>query len=168
MALIKSFRNMAVAAMLLSASVAQATVLQFTVSGDYTASWQMDSDRMPEEYFTDVGLVQWEVAGTYAGTTAGIADIGFFNGGFGGGLSILDLDTFDYLLVADGPQIYSGTEINPHFAPGTFALTEYMGTGMYLLTITEVAEAAVPEPATGALLIGGLALLAVARKRRQA
>ena len=166
MALMKSLKNVLLAAMLCSAGVANAALLQFNVTGDYTASWQMDAERVPEEYFGEVGLVMWEVAGTYAGSASSMADIGSFNGGFGGGLSILDLDTFAYLLVADGPQIYAGTETNPLFAPGIFALTEYEGTGRYLLTVTEVAEAAVPEPATGALLLGGLGLLAFARKRR--
>jgi len=166
MSLKKSLKNMLLAAVLCSAGVANAALLQFNVTGDYTASWQMDSDRVPEEYFGEVGLVMWEIAGTYAGSASGSADIGFFNGGFGGGLSILDLATFEYLLVADGPQIYSGTEPSPLFAPGIFALTEYEGTGNYVLTVTEAAAAAVPEPATGALLLGGLAMLAYARKRR--
>jgi hypothetical protein len=168
MSFMKSLKHGLLAAVLLSAGAAQAALLQFNVTGDYSASWQMESDRIPEEYIGDVGVVMWEIAGNYAGSASGIADIGFFNGGFGGGLSILDLASFEYLLVADGPQIYSGTEVNPLFAPGTFVLTQYEGAGSYLLIVTEVAQAAVPEPATGALLLGGLALMAASRNRRKA
>jgi hypothetical protein len=167
MTLMKSLTKAAFAAVLFSASVAHAAVLQFNLTGDYTAQWQMDADRVPEEYFTELGAVFWDNAGTFPGSTGTLVDLAFFNGGFGGGMSIYDLASGDYLLVADGPQIYAGTEINPHFAPGTFALTEYEGIGNYLLTVTEVAEAAVPEPATGALFVGGLALLYGARRRRQ-
>lgn len=166
MALMKCVRSVAIAALLLSAGVANAAVWQFNLSGDYTASWQMDADQVPEEYFVELGAVFWDIVVTHPDAMTSLADIAYFNGGFGGGLSILDYASGEYVVVADGPQIYTGTEINPVFAAGTFALTSYEGLGNYLLTVTEVAETAVPEPATGALLFGGLALLVASRKRR--
>lgn len=168
MKLMQSLRNAAAVAVLFTAGVANAAILQFNITGDYTASWQMDSATVPEEYFTELGSVFWDIPGTFSGATDGIVDIAFFNGGFGGGMSIYDIPSDTYLLIADGPQVYTGTEINPLFAPGTFTLTEYAGgTGLYVLTVAELAEAAVPEPATGAMLLGGLAVMVAARRRRR-
>lgn len=166
MKLMKCLRNAAAIAVLLTAGVANAAILQFTVSGDYTAQWQMDTESVPDEYATTLGTIFWDVAGNFPGSSGNIADIAFFNGGFGGGLSIYDYAGDVYLLIADGLQVYAGTEIAPVFGPGTFELTEYEGPGRYVLTVSELAEAAVPEPATGALLLGGLALLYASRKRK--
>lgn len=166
MKLMQSLRNAAAVAVLFTAGVANAAILQFNITGDYTASWQMDSATVPEEYFTELGSVFWDIPGTFSGATDGIVDVAFFNGGFGGGMSIYDIPSDTYLLIADGPQVYTGTEINPLFAPGTFTLTEYAGSGRYVLTVSELAEAAVPEPATGAMLLAGLAVMVAARRRR--
>ena len=166
MKLMHLLRNAAAVAVLLTAGVAQAAILQFTVTGDYTAQWQLDTGRTPDEYATDLGTIFWDVAGNFPGASAGIVDVAFFNGGFGGGLSLYDLAGDAYLLVADGLQVYTGTEFAPVFGPGTFALTEYEGAGRYVLTVSELAEAAVPEPATGALLFGGVAMFYVARRRQ--
>ena len=70
------------------------------------------------------------------------------------------------LLVAVGPQRYTGAESAPTFQLGNFALTESRdGVGRYTLTISAVSAA--PEPATFALLLGGLVVggAAVARRR---
>lgn len=166
MKLMHMLRNAAAVAVLLTAGVANAAILQFTVTGDYSATWQMDSASAPDEYATELGTIFWDVAGNFPGTSGNVVDVAFFNGGFGGGLSLYDYAGDVYALIADGLQIYTGTEIAPVFGPGTFDLTEYEGTGRYVLTITELADAAVPEPATGALLLGGVALLVGSRKRK--
>ena len=51
----------------------------------------------------------------------------------------------------------------PTITPGTYALTEYLGSGTYTLTI---AAPAVPEPASWAMMIGGFAIAGAAMRRK--
>lgn len=72
----------------------------------------------------------------------------------------------------EGFQLYTGPEDSPTFRPGTFALTEFDGTGRYALTVTDLdalpePPVDVPEPASTALLLGGLGVLLASCKRRQ-
>lgn len=162
MNLMKMVRSAALAAMLLSAGVANAVVLQFTLTGDYSATWQLNSTVNPDVVGPDEGFILWDVEG-FDDAILGVADLTFYNAAIGGGLEIYDFWNDVYLLSTDGPQLYSGSEANPAFLLGTFTLSEYEGTGTYTLTIAAVdappGPAPVPEPATGALLLGGLALL---------
>lgn len=167
MKLFKSLRNAALAVMLLSAGAANATLLNFTLTGGYTASWQLDSAPVPDDAAAGQAFVLWDVPG-FPGASLGVADIYFFNANFGGGLEIYDFWSDTDLVVTDGPQLYSGSELSPVFNLGTFALTQYMGTQTYTLTIA-LADAGgtdVPEPATGALLLAGLGVILVLRKRQ--
>jgi hypothetical protein len=172
MMLMKSLRNAALAAMLFTAGVANATVYEFTLSGAYTANWQLDSSREPEDYISGLYFTYFDNEGNFPEASLGIADVSFFYAGFGGGMSIYDYYADIYLMIADGPQLFTGTETDLGFNVGTFALTEYQGTGSYTLQIAEVGgpvlpPADVPEPATGALLLGGLACMTAAAKRRK-
>ena len=153
----------AVAATLLCAGAANAALYQFTVSGDYSASWQIDSDAVPDVIFSGVGITYVDVTGSYANAVSPLADITFFNGSLGGGLSVEDYYGNAYLVVADGPQLYSGDEDAPVFMTGTYALTQYEGTGTYSLTVS-----AVPEPATYGMMLTGVGLVGAALRRRQA
>ena len=170
MKLMKFVRNAALVAMLFSGSVANAALLQFTVTGDYSASWQMDSNPTPDAYGEDEGFLVYDVEG-FPDAILGVADITFWSAAIGGGLEIYDYYFDNVLLSTDGPQLYTGSEDNPNFILGSFALTEYLGTGLYTLTIAEIGgptlpPSDVPEPATGALLLGGAAIMAGMRKRR--
>jgi len=151
----------AVAATLLCAGVANAALYQFTVSGAYSASWQMDSAPTPDLAAVGLGISFGDVSGFYQNAVSALADVSFFTSAMGGGMSIEDYYGGTFLLVADGPQLYEGTEEAPVFSTGTYALTEYQGTAGYTLTI-----AAVPEPATYGMLLAGMALVGVAARRR--
>lgn len=157
-------------ALLAFATPAHAVVLDFTLTGDYTASWQLDSSPVVSGDSAD-GFVVWNVLGSFPGATFPYtSDISFYFASALGGLSIDDpfVDpTGDpvNLLAADGPQLFTGTATNPTFSLGTFALTENGGRGTYSLTIA-AAPPAVPEPATWAMMVLGFGAIGVAMRAK--
>jgi hypothetical protein len=168
MNLMKSLRSAAVAVMLFAAGVANAGVYQFNLTGDYTASWRLNATVAPDDGTTGQDFVVWDVAGTFPGASLGIVDLTFYNAALGGGLQIEDFWGSMTLVSTEGAQLYTGPESAPVFRLGTFGLTEFLGSGTYTLMVTEVnaGPVNVPEPATGALLFGGLGLMYALRKRR--
>ena len=163
----KHFAKFVVAAVAASAFAlpAQAALLTFTVTGDYSATFQIDSNPTPDDlsagqYFTIFDVENFPAA------TLGVADVSFFNGSVGGGLELYDFYGSNVLLSTDGPQLYTGSESAPTFLTGTFALTQYQGTGTYTLTISNPAAAAVPETATWAMMLAGFGMVGFAMRRR--
>ena len=171
MNLIKSLKNVAIAALLFSAGVANAAIYQYQLTGDYTASWQLDSAATPDDTMANTYIGFYDVQGTFPGSVQNLADLYFYNGEQLGGLEIFDLSAQLDLLMTEGPQLYSGSENNPTFLLGTFNLTDLNGSGTYVLTVTDLdatPPGTVPEPATAAMLIAGLGLFAASRKRFKA
>jgi hypothetical protein len=170
--LIKHLRNAALATMLFSAGVANAALYQFQLTGDYTASWQLNSTVSPDAVGEGEGFVLEDVFGDFPGSFFDYTDLTFFSEAIGGGMQIEDYYGDSVLLSTDGVQLYTGSEFSPTFRLGKFALSEYLGTGRYSLTITDLDAVPppvdVPEPASTALLLGGLGVLLASRKRRQA
>ena len=165
----KKLMTMALATMLFSAGAANAALYEFKLTGDYTASWKMDTEQEESSAETGAGLTFEEVAGDFPGYD--VLDITFFNAGISGGLQLYDFYSDNYVLTTNGPQLYTGKESRYEFLLGTFALTQFAGAGNYVLTITDLdalPPTDVPEPASIALLAGGLGLLAAARRRRSA
>ncbi|MDY0746157.1 PEP-CTERM sorting domain-containing protein [Paucibacter sp. R3-3] len=158
-------RIAACCAMALAANAADAAQYQFTVTGDYSASWQMNSTVVPDISEEGGGFVMWDVTGDFSGAVDTIADLTFYHADIGGGMQIYDYMGDNTLLLTDGPQLYSGSEDQPTFLLGTFAMTEFGGSGQYTLTVSEVS--AVPEPATYAMLLGGLGLVGTLAARRR-
>lgn len=144
-----------------AASAAQAVVYNFSLTGDYTASWSIDTANTPDDFASGTAFVYWDVAG-FPDALFGEADVYFYSGSIGGGLAIEDFYGDTVLVVTDGPQLYTGTEDAPVFLTGSFNLTEYQGPGTYTLTIS-----AVPEPAAIALMLAGLGVVGVAARRRK-
>lgn len=163
----KAIAAAAVAGSLITASGAVATTLDFVYQenlGFFTidASWSQPSSPAPLSatplQFTDVpvsnGVYAFGATGSPP-TTGTFSDVDFYNAAFSGPLGP---GGFEAGPVGDfGPQLYSGTETAPMFAPGTYSLAN--GT----LTVTSV-----PEPAAWALMLigfGGIGVFARSRRR---
>ena len=166
MKLMNSLRSLGFALVLLSSTAAHAALIQFNLTGDYTASWQLDTSIPPYDPLTGIWVTYIDVPGSFPGASTGVVDMTFYTPVLQGGFEIYDYNADVALVETIGPQLYTGPEESPTFLLGTFALTEIDGPGNYLLTISEVAEAAVPEPATGVLVMGGLALMGASMRRK--
>ena len=159
---LKAFAALA-AAFALSAAPAQAATLLFTITGDLNAQFELESSPTPDLAVDGFLFVINGISG-FPGATTGLADVGFYNGNFGGGMLALDSATDGYLLDAPGPQLFSGTESAPTFVTGIYELTGLLTPGNFTLTIASITP--VPEPASWALMIGGMALAGAALRRR--
>ena len=172
MKLFKTLRNIALTALLLSAGVANAALYQFTLTGNYNASWTLNSTLTPDDSFSGQGFFLYDVEGNFPGALFDVVDMVFYNASLDGGLEIDDFYGETTLVLTDGPQLYTGNEDLVTFLLGTFTLTDLNDGSLFTLTVTDASVVPpttdVPEPASGALLIGGLGLLYASRKRRQA
>jgi hypothetical protein len=158
--------NCAIAAALLWTSVANAATYQFTLTGDYSAQWELQSTLVPDSVSLGEFFVIWDVTGTFPGSAVGLTDIAFFNGASNGGVELYDFYGARTLVATDGTQLYTGAESAPVFRLGNFSLTQFQGTGSYALNIRDL-SAPVPEPETYAMLLAGLGLMGVAARRRK-
>lgn len=147
-------------------SPAQATLYNFNISGDYSSNFQIDSIQTPVAGVPNSSTIFAIAAGTFTGAQSPLVYVYFFNAASGGGLGILDPSTSNILMLSDGPQLYSGTEADPDFLAGTFALTEFEGSGKYTVVISDAALAAVPESATWTMMLAGFGMIGVAIRRR--
>ena len=144
---------------LLWANAANAEVYRFTVTGDYSATWQLNSDAFLDVYWSETGVTYHYVDGSFPESRWDRAIIHFRNTG---GIVIYDNWDGSELLNGDGPQLFAKSEDSFEFVPGTYALTERSHPASYTLTIL-----AVPEPATYGMMLAGLGLVGAVQRRRQ-
>src|SRR4051812_25914415 len=104
--LMKSFKKAVIVAALFSAGVANAALYQFNLTGDYTASWQLNSTVTADDAANGVGFVIYDVEGNFPGSLLDLADLYFYNADQGGGMEIYDFYNDLDLLLTDGPQLY--------------------------------------------------------------
>lgn len=96
------------------------------------------------------------------GTSTGDAFFAFFSNREGGGLQLLDAVTGKSVFSLGGAQLYSGNEWTPSLLSGTFGMTDRSGGASYTLKVAALPSGstpAVPEPASWAMMIGGLGLV---------
>jgi len=150
------------AAAFLFAPPAQATLLDFTLTGPYSASWQLDSDPVPDD-FDSASFTLWDVEGDFPDAVLDVVDLQFWTASALGGLSIIDF--YGGITLADmtGGQLWSGTTDAPTFVTGTYDLEDFAGAA-YTLVIAEAGGPApdVPEPASWAMMIAGFGLAGAA------
>jgi MYXO-CTERM domain-containing protein len=152
------------------ASPVAAVMLDFTVTSlkgtDFTASWQLPQDPVPDSVFLSNQFAFADVSFLINGNPE-THQIAFFRaGGIDKGGLMIGTTTAAVVLV-DGMQLYTGELASPTFLIGTFELDGYTLEGIlpYRVTISEATE--VSEPAGLAVMLAGLGLLGVVRRRRE-
>lgn len=160
------------------ATPAEAVILNYTLTGDYTATWQLDSQPVPDPADVSLGegVILRDVIGAFpGGLPPDLVELCFFNEAIGGGLLIRN-DTTGLILasigddVGIGRQVYSGPEDSPTMLTGEF---DFIGvvddTGELLPDLHyHLSVTAVPEPATWMTMILGFGMVGAGLRRSRA
>ncbi len=163
---------------MLATSPASADPYKFTLTGPFAAVWTIDSSPMPDEVGTaGDSFVVHDVSGNYSqipgnenASVKYLADIQFYTDEVSGGFQIYNYYNDDTsLLTTDGYQLFTGTVFAPTFKIGSFALVDDNDeeTSFNLTIEHAITVAAVPEPSTWAMMIGGLGIAGGALRLRK-
>lgn len=146
---------------LMGAVPAEAVDYAFTLWSDDGAEagyWRAPSNPVPDFSFAN-GFELWNVPGYYHTDITGYLDfIQFRRYDDSLGSILLEGAGFFYM---EGPPVFEGPTDAPVFLPGTYAMISEQQFA-YTLRI-----AAVPEPASWAMMIGGFGLAGMAVRRRR-
>ena len=135
------------------ASAANASVYLFSLTGPHTATFSLNSSPTPSATGTGF-FTLLNVSGTSDGAATTFSQLNFFDSAHDGGYNLFG-----------GPQLFTGTLASPTFTLGTFALSDNgFASFNYSLSITNAA--AVPEPATWAMMLLVFAGMGVALRHR--
>jgi len=145
------------AGILTLSTAAQAETLLFSYSDpSESLTFEQSSTPTPVSYTTGNSTVVQITNSLYSSIT-------WYTTGSGG-----LFQTPDSAFNIYGPQVYSGSEANPVFAPGVFQGVNGLNQQAGTLTIT-AAAGGVPEPATWGMMLVGLGVVgALARSRSRA
>lgn len=163
----RTFKLFSIALMLVAFTVLGATQVRAdSVSYSYTAgtntfTWVLPTNPTPDSYELGFGFalanVSFSETGS-GGTTTGTGTMDFFSGANGGGFDLW-VGSFDYLINAYGPQLYSGPESAPTMLAGPFTIdVDYSNDIAPPVFGTSGNATSVPEPGTLPLLAIGLAI----------
>ena len=155
---------LAFAALTLLPSQASAAIYVFTLSGNASATFNVDSNPIPQSVFPDFFTVV-PPACTYnrSPTTCGLT---FYTTAQQGGLDLAPTGFTTLNLV--GAQLFTGTTATPTFTLGTYPLST-LGSEDHLYSLTiSLFGAPVPEPSTWAMLVLGFAGIGFVVSRRAA
>jgi hypothetical protein len=138
-------KPLCVLAIALTSVICKADTLDFTFTGvgNLAISFSLPSNPVPVVPQPGVGFAIQNVLVTQGPVTA-TSLLTFASESNGGGLIIVPGASFI------GPQLYTGTETSPAFAPSHFALTDMSNNSPVSLVI---AAAQVPEPSPIALIV---------------
>lgn len=156
------------------ASAADAAQFHFAITGGFNASFDIDTNKLPD-YSSSTSFDYNNVSGTFAGmkfaastpaTSTNASKVQFYEATYGGiGINADGLNRF----VGSGAQVYSGSTAAPTFLPGQYALRDVSGFSYpaSVLTISQIAVAAVPEPAGWAFMVLGFGATGGMLRRRK-
>lgn len=147
---------------------AYAQALNFTLTGSRTATFTLD-DSIPDSTNSNAFATQIffnNVAGTFGGTPQTASSISFGTG-FASSFEIVgtSLGFTQFGSVVGGGTLFTGSLTSPTFNLGTFNIGGGFGPSG-TLTISRV-NAAVPEPATWAMMLMGFGAMGVSMRRRR-
>lgn len=156
-------------AALLAAAPAQAVLLDFRITGDANIFFQLDSNPVPDFTIDDILPVFNFYGGLYYNGreyfgTVFFLPVGPREGGFSVG------DNISFYHEATGAQLFSGPASAPVFQTGSWSFTDSFYGGPdsvdYTMTITKAA-AAIPEPASWALMLAGFSVVGAGLRSRR-
>ena len=142
-------------AAILAAPAGAAVLDSFTfTSSVFDLSFTLPASPTPTLAIDAIGFTV-PATGTFNGSPAEFPNLTFYNGfdGFAGGF---DYDSTSPMFL-DGPQVYSGSEDDPTFVPGSYALGNGIVAGNLVI-------AAVPEPSVWALMVTGFVAVGFAMR----
>lgn len=159
---LSSIALMLVAFTMLGATQVRADSLNYSyTAGTNTFAWVLPTNPTPGSYGIGLGFalnnISFSETGS-GGTTTGTGTMDFFNGANGGGFDLW-VGSYNYLINAYGPQLYSGPESAPTMLAGPFTVVVDYGDGTVPpVSGTSGNATSVPEPGTLPLLAIGLAI----------
>ena len=178
--------GLAAASAAMGATAAQATVFTFDVqfwSGIGEPSANPDPGDVAhftvDDYWggaisnrgTPTGIFAYGDDATYFGQPYDSVYIDIYNDYGGGGFTFIpyssadNIPDYDWELDLSGLSALKGSAGDYQIKPGVYNY-DYYGEGEFRVTIAEVPEGAVPEPATWAMMLGGFGLMGSMLRRR--
>jgi hypothetical protein len=166
--------GLATIALSMAGSAKAATMLFTLTGGAFNATWQLDSNPVPDFVGRPTaGISFFSVPGTIGGASATFRTVYFYaQPGSAGGLR-LATDSGGNVFDSFGPQLYLSPGSAPTFVAGTYALDGFFDENSpsftpSTLTIAPLTTSgAVPEPTTWAMMLAGFGLVGGAMRRKQ-
>ena len=152
--------SLAAAAALATGAHAEELLFTYAESGPGAIDFSFEQSSNPTPISFSDGFATQVPVSDWTGNVGPFTSISWFSASDNG-----MFDTVDGVVQVVGPQVYGGSEAAPTFAPGTFAGVDHINQLSGVLTVTAIA--AVPEPASWALMLIGVGALGAAMRSRK-